>query len=151
MCLLLGTCSTTELHHQEKAAFCGFQSPVPVLPTDPESVCLMYGSVLLNSCKDPAICDFPGEDIRSQRVRACPGCSERRQWAVGLVHVWICVLCSTDWLGGAKVAGHFKELTKNSACSKNGSRAFSCSSSARRMREALSRYSWADSSRGDTR
>lgn len=51
----------------------------------------------------------------------------------------------------AKVAGHFRELTKNSACSKNGSRAFSCSSSAWRMREALSRYSWADSSRGDTR
>lgn len=75
--MLLGTCSTTEVHHQEEAVFCGFQSPVPVLPTDPESVCLMYGIVLLNSFKDPAICDFPDEDIKSQRLRACPGCLER--------------------------------------------------------------------------
>lgn len=63
---------------------------------------------------------------------------------------------STDWPGGGPLhgqwwSGHLEGLTKNSACSKKGSRAFSCSSSARRTREALSRYSWADSSRGDTR
>lgn len=34
LCMLLGTCSTPELHHQEEVAFFGFQSTV--LPSDPE-------------------------------------------------------------------------------------------------------------------
>lgn len=169
--MLQGTGSTTEPHLQEVIDFYSFQSTV--LATDPEVslfACHMVLSPLTPARTLPAKChrlpdvwyhlphschlsDFPGEDIRSQGESFHRGDDDKEMLVYsmfGTVH------SSTDWPGHGplrvqRVGGHLEGLTKNSACSKKGSRAFSCSSSARRTREALSRYSWADSSRGDTR